>query len=128
MSSDQFSATLLEFIRRYTPRLSAVEMLVFFAGKPEAKWTRDDLVRTFKPRGFSDTLVTEHLKQFCQAGLLREEEGRFSYRSENPTVAEAVGQLVTAFNELPVSLIRTIYALADDPLRSFSDAFRFKKE
>jgi hypothetical protein len=102
--------------------------LVFFAGKPESTWTREDLIGTFQSRGFSDTVVTEHLKQFCQSGLLREEAGRFSYHPENPSLAGAVEMLVTAFNERPVTLIRTIYALADDPLRSFSDAFRFKKE
>jgi hypothetical protein len=128
MFPDQFPETLLEFIRRCTPSLSAVEMLVFIAGKPEATWTLEELTKNFKPRGFNELVVAEHLKQFSQMGLVREEAGRFSYRADNPPFAAAVELLVTAFNERPVTLIRTIYALADDPLRSFSDAFRFKKE
>lgn len=128
MFPDQFPEMLSEFIRRYAPSLSAVEMLVFFAGKPGSMWTFEELIGNFKTRGFSEAVVSEHLKQFCQAGLLREDAGRFSYRAENAQLAEAVELLMAAFNERPVTLIRTIYALADDPLRSFSDAFRFKKE
>jgi hypothetical protein len=43
-------------------------------------------------------------------------------------LACAVEQLAEAYNERPVTLIRTIYAPAETKIQSFADSFKFRKD
>jgi hypothetical protein len=41
----------------------------------------------------------------------------------------AIGLLLRAYNERPVTLIRTVYAIADaKKIQAFADAFKIKKD
>jgi predicted transcriptional regulator len=52
----------------------------------------------------------------------------FRYAPSQPTLASAIESLVRAFNDRRVAVIAAIYSQPPDPLRSFSDAFRLRKE
>jgi hypothetical protein len=44
-------------------------------------------------------------------------------------VESAIGLLLRAYNERPVTLIRTVYAIADaKKIQAFADAFKIKKD
>ncbi len=62
-------------------------------------------------------------------GLVEQaKESRWGYQTPSSDLEAVVAGLTKAYNERPVTLVRTIYSLRDAKLRSLADAFRFKKE
>jgi hypothetical protein len=53
---------------------------------------------------------------------------RYRYAPTQPALAESVRQLALLYGERRVSVIEQIYAKPADPLQSFADAFRIRKE
>ena len=54
--------------------------------------------------------------------------GRFRYSPASPAVDACVQALMRVYNARPVTMVRMIYALRDEKIRSFADAFRLKKK
>jgi hypothetical protein len=58
------------------------------------------------------------------AGLLHE---ALRYRPASDELARHVSTLAQAYEERPVTLVRLIYALRDQRVRSFAEAFKLRK-
>ena len=52
----------------------------------------------------------------------------FARHGPVPALADLVVRLLQLYKERPVTLIKMVYARAKDPLRTFADAFRLRKE
>ncbi|MDZ4288458.1 MAG: hypothetical protein U0984_10900 [Prosthecobacter sp.] len=127
MSDSEFPAPVIELIRKCAPSFAAVELLVYLEARPEMTWNIEELFACLKPRGFSFSCISENVAKFQRCSLLEfDSDGRFRYCPAAAEVKEQVKQLSTAFSERPVSLIRVVYAIADDPIQSFADSFRLK--
>jgi hypothetical protein len=50
------------------------------------------------------------------------------YSPHTPELAERTARLLQVYRERPVTMIKLVYASARDPLKSFADAFRLKRE
>lgn len=107
--------------------MDALETLVTLARKPDAIWSAEDLhVRI--PR-LSPTTLGLYLTELAEQGIVAAESGGFRYRPASPTIEAAIAGLCKAYNERPVTLIRTVYSIADQrQIQSFADAFRLRKE
>ena len=67
----------------------------------------------------------------AQRGLLEGDNAsppRFRFAPRNPATAALVQQLATDYADRRVSVIELIYAKPPDPIQSFADAFRLRKE
>jgi hypothetical protein len=129
MSESEFPPSLLELLQRCASTLPAVELLLLLAERPEATWSLDELVESFRKREFSPPFIAENLAKYQRSGLVEEQEGgRFRYCPASTDLADTVKLLRTAYNERPVTLIRAIYSVADHPIQSFSDSFRIKSD
>jgi len=92
--------------------------------------TMPELIETMRPVAVSDLVVREAVALFRAQGILSgTPEGRLLYRPASPAVESAVGLLLRAYNERPVTLIRTVYAIADaKKIQAFADAFKLKRD
>lgn len=127
MTEPILSQALIRLIQHCLPSFQAVELLVFIAQRDRSAMTLDCLVAEIPKDTLDRSSLANLLLHFHRRGLLREDPpGTFTYRPSSGELQDAVDLLVTAFNERPVTLIRTIYALADNPIQSFADSFRFK--
>jgi len=127
MSRSEFPSTLVDFIRSSVPHFSAVELLVLLVERPKGAWDLVELENELNKRGISSATIAGHLALFLKRGLAESvSANRYCYFPANAEIAARVEMLVTAYNERPVSLIRTIYDLADDAIRSFADSFKLK--
>jgi len=128
MTNSELPTALIELIQHCVPSFPAAELLVFVAQRPQSPWTLDSLMAELPRDAFTRASLASLLLLFNSRGLMQEgPPGTFCYKPVSKSVEEAVALLVTAFNERPVTLIKTIYALADSPIQSFADSFRFKK-
>lgn len=92
--------------------------------------TVPELIETLRPAAVSEPVVRESLALLRGQGILTETpDGKILYRPDSPAVDAAVGLLLRAYNERPVTLIRTVYAIADaKKIQAFADAFKIKKD
>jgi hypothetical protein len=127
MTESGLPNALIQLIQHCLPSFQAAELLVFMARKPSAAWTLDSLNTELPQDAFDRSSLANLLPFLSSRGLVQEQPpGTFAYHPASKELKEAVDLLATAFNERPVTLIRTIYALADHPIQSFADSFRFK--
>ena len=110
------------------PTIDALELLVVLARSPGHEWSLTELVS--RVAGLTEGAVREYLSGFRSLGILAEpSSGSYLYLPANELVAEAVAGLMRAYDERPVTLIRTVYEIADAKrIQAFADAFRIKKK
>lgn len=96
----------------------------------DVPFTVPELIEAMRPAAVSDLVVRESVALLCAQGIFAETpDGKILYRPDSPAVESAVGLLLQAYNERPVTLIRTVYAIADAKrIQAFADAFKLKKD
>jgi hypothetical protein len=73
----------------------------------------------------------EQLSKLTERGMLASgggPPGTYHYSPQTPQMDLAVAGLARAYADRRVAVISRIYAKPDDPLRSFADAFRIRKD
>ena len=124
------SEEIREIIRAGVPDLDALELLIFLACHPDETWTPDRLVGTMRP--IPHNALSQYFALFREQRLVdvdAEVDGGVVFLPATPALASAVAALCKAYNERPVTLIRTVYSIADArKIQAFADAFRLKKD
>ena len=129
MSASDLPEELSRFIQSSVPTYMAAELLLFLSQSPDKQWKPEEIVNEIQPRVITLSAAKEYLALFKTQGLVVEKQDtQYQYRPASPEAVTAVSALAKAYNERPVTLIRTIYALADNKIQSFADAFKLKKE
>jgi hypothetical protein len=120
-------ATLLTFIQDCVPTYQAAELLLFLAAHRDSAFTPEEIVTAIQPVDITVSAVREYTAVLRNASLITEQAGAFRY-SPRPDLDIRVAELLRAYNETPVTLIRAIYHIADRNIRSFADAFKLRQE
>lgn len=129
MSASDLPEGLLRFLQACIPTFPAAELLLFLAARPGEQFVPVRIVEAMKPAVITLPAVSEYLTLFREKGLLSGDfETGFTFAPSTPALQSAVKTLADAYNEKPVTLIRTIYMLAENKIQSFADSFRLKKE
>ncbi|HEY7189042.1 MAG TPA: hypothetical protein VH436_20935 [Vicinamibacterales bacterium] len=102
-------------------------MLLFFAAHPDRDFTPEEVVVGMRPVVITVPAVKEYTRLFATRRLIVETEGRYRYGPAEE-LEPRIGDLAHAYNEKPVTLVRAIYEIVDDRIRSFADAFDLRKD
>jgi predicted ArsR family transcriptional regulator len=128
MTDPDFPEELRAFIRDHITDVDAVELLLLLARDRDRTYDIAALVADLRPSAITEMAVRKHLAVFEERGLVTSsKEGRCRYSPVRPELDAVVRALSRVYNERPVTLVRMIYALKDEKIRSFADAFRLKK-
>jgi hypothetical protein len=129
MEDSAFSDEFCAFLQTTVPSVDAAELLLALRSNPDRHWDAAEAAQSLQGRvNFKDNDATRYLELFQARSLVvAQPDRRFQYRPASPELAGFIETLVRAYNERPVTLIRMIYALRDDKIRSFADAFRIRK-
>jgi hypothetical protein len=128
MTDPDFPEALRAFIRDYIPNVDAAELLFLFARAHAKPLDLAAALDGLRPAVISPAAARRQLEAFAERGVLaRLGDDTYEYRPESVELDELVRALTRVYNERPVTLVRTIYALRDETIRSFADAFRIKK-
>ena len=125
--TDDLSRSLIEFINECIPTYQAAELLLFLAAHPEGDFSVEDIVVSMRPVVITMPAVKEYTSLFVLKGLIRQSEGRYKYDPSDQREG-GIGELAHAYNEKPVTLIRTIYHIADSKIQSFADSFKLRED
>ena len=125
--STELSPTLLEFISTCIPSYQVAEVLLTVAARPDREFIPEDIVGIMRPVEITEAAVRRAVAILTANGLLRQDAGRFTY-SPSPELAPRMQELMRAYNERPVTLIRAIYRNEDRGIQSFADAFKLRKD
>jgi hypothetical protein len=121
-------AQLLRFIALAIPTYLAAEVLLFLAARPERAWRPEEIVVEMRPVVITLPAAKEYLALFLLRNIVEESDGCYFYKPSSPELEAAIGALAYAYNERPVTLIHTIYNIAESRIQSFADSFKFRKE
>jgi len=115
-------------IRNSIPTLEALELFMGLARSGDHAWTLGEVASLPAAEGLSPSAVANFLTTLEEQGFLHQTQpGHYRYQSESPEATTAVQGLIRAYDERPVTLIRTVYAIADSRrIQGFADAFRIK--
>lgn len=116
---------LLAFIHSSIRSVWTLELLLCLRRSGDKVWSRDELVRDMRA---SDLIVTEGLSTLTAAGLVRPASDGYRYTPASPALAQLVEQLETLYRDRPVALTNAVLSAPNDRLRTFADAFRFKRD
>lgn len=106
-----------------------LEVLLLLQGSPARQRTAVDVAKELR---IDLGWVGQQLKQFCDGGLIGCGEGTgggqvYTYTPRTPELKEAIDALAELYLERRVTVISTIFSKPVDPIRSFSDAFRLRR-
>jgi hypothetical protein len=119
----QLRPVLIRFIDRCIPTYHAAEVLLFLATNPDRRFAVEEISAAMRPTGIAASEIKDYLDRFTAGGFVTEDNGRFGYVQATGDLEGAVCELVRAYNEQPVTLIATIYRLADRYRQSLSRSF-----
>ena len=129
VQNSELPAAVLELIRTSIPSMDALEILIFMARNPGRAWSVAELREGMAPSVVSDAVARDTLKSMKVGGLVTSDGQAFRFSPASPELAAACDGLLLAYNERPVTLIRTLYAIADSKkIQAFADAFRIRKD
>ncbi len=129
MTDPDFPQELRTFIQNAIPNMEAAEILLLLARERHAALGIEAIVDGLKPTAVESVQARRYLAVFQERGLIAQaEDGAYRYSPDSEALEQVVRGLAKAYNERPVTLVRLIYTLRDEKIRSFADAFRLKKE
>ncbi|MBW3572730.1 MAG: hypothetical protein KY467_16670 [Gemmatimonadetes bacterium] len=128
MSQGEISESVRSFVAQNIESAELLETLLLVHSGGNRQWTPEEVARTIYtvPAG-----ATRRLEQLVEMRLLSSTGGvNPSYRFAPATAAlrAQVDELAAAYRADRVGVINLIYNRAADPLRSFSDAFKLRKD
>jgi hypothetical protein len=127
MSGESLPSAVKDFLARYIRSVEQLEVLLLLRSQPARSWTATEVYEVVRSSLGS---IGERLEGFCDAGFFvktQNEPPAFRYAEENPQ-SRAVDEVAAAYRTWRVRIIETIFTAEVDPLKSFSDAFRIRKE
>jgi DNA-binding IclR family transcriptional regulator len=105
-----------------------LEILLLLEREPERGWTADEISRQVftvpaAAIGSLEGLVAQGLAASDDAG-----NPTYRYAPATPDVRRQVAALADAYRASRVAVIQLVFAKPADPLRSFADAFRVRRD
>ncbi|MGH7111725.1 MAG: hypothetical protein ACREFK_15010 [Stellaceae bacterium] len=115
---------VLTFVKEAIRSAWPLELLLLMRRQPQA-WSVGELVRELRA---SLGVVHESLASLVAADLIATREtGLYTYAPRTSALSELVSVLADLYARKPVTVMNAIFSSPTDKIRSFADAFLFKK-
>jgi len=114
----ELPSRLQRFILQCIPTLQAAEVLLFVAAHPERDFSAEEIVALIRPTVVTAPAVVEYMALLQSSHVVTAIDGRFRYTPGTEELDAAIGELGRTYNERPVTMIATIYRIADSKSQS----------
>jgi hypothetical protein len=112
-------------VDRFIESVEHLEILLLLAAQDKS-WSAAEIFHKIQS---SQASVDQRLGALVAAGLLtKDSAGRFRFTPRDEDTRQVVVDLGEAYKTRPVKIIEAIYSRKTDAVRSFADAFKFRKD
>ena len=117
------------FLDEHIESLEQLEILRVIAEDPAREWRASELAAEIQAE---PSAAAAHVTALAGRGLViaSSEEGEIAARhgTATPELGGRLAAVLAAYRERPVTMIKLVYARANERLKAFSDAFRLRKK
>ena len=126
--SDTLPDAVKRLVQAHVPTPAHLEALVVIAREPERRGLASEVAGS---TALAVAPIATALQDLAGRGVVQEhstgDETRYQAYGEDAEQLKLLQDLVTAFDRVPVQLIRAVYARPSDSVQSFADAFRIQR-
>ena len=128
MQGDSLPAPVKQLLARHIQSVEQLEVLLLLRSQPQRAWTAAEVFEVIRS---SQSSIATRLQTFTSQGFFVEENTspptyRFAPKDQN--LQAAVDQTASAYQIWRVRVIEAIFAPEADPVQSFADAFKLRKD
>lgn len=127
--TDPLPDDVRRFLDEHIESLEQLEILRVIAEDPAREWRVSELAAEIQAE---PSVAASHVTALAGRGLViassREGETVARHGTATPELGGRLAAVLTAYRERPVTMIKLVYARANERLRAFSDAFRLRKK
>jgi hypothetical protein len=117
---------VFDFVRFSIRSVWNVELLLYLRRAGDRAWAPEELVRELRA---SASVVKDGLDALQTGGLAApDQSGLWRYAPASPVFDRLTTELGALYRERPTAVTGALFATKHDPLRSFADAFRLRKD
>jgi hypothetical protein len=125
VSQSEIPKDVTDFIAAHIDSVVRLEVLLLLHARPGVSMEAADIARELR----IDTDWTKTALEALEAiGVLARDASRYRYAPRTPELAQTMDALSHAYADRRVSIISLIFSRPTDPIRHFTDAFRFRKD
>lgn len=124
MSSAGIPPDVRRFLDRHIDSAVQVELLLLLRGRA-GRCSIDEIARELR---IDPHHARDQVAGLRTSGVVAEQDGKFTYAPADAAIAAAVDHLAAAYETHRVAITSAIYSKPSGPIRSFSDAFRIRKD
>lgn len=128
MTYGEITPEIRRLVAEHIDSADQLDILLLLHSAPDRVWTARDVSESV----FTvPTAATMRLEQLAHAGFLASSGGAdpsYTYRPATTTLAAQVDTLAAAYRANRVAVIQLVFQKAADPLTTFSNAFRLRRE
>ena len=128
MSQADIPQVVRAFIAQNIESAELLETLLLVHSAPGREWTPEDVARSIYTVPASATRRLEQLVAMRLAQSNGAADPAYRYAPGSAALADDVAALAAAYRANRVGVINLVYAPPPDPLRSFADAFKLRKD
>lgn len=118
-----------QFVGKNIRSLDQLEVLLLVGALPDREWSVESVYNVVRS---SPSVVQERLESLVAAGILARngEPPVYRYQPRTEELSRAISALSATYKLSRHKIVELIYAPSkpDDPLTSFTEAFRFKRK
>ena len=126
--ADQLPPAVRQLLARYIRSVEQLEVLLLMHGQPQRSWSAADVYSVIRS---SEASIASRLESFTKEGFLTKENGApptYRYAPNTTDLRSAVDEAAGAYKTWRIRVVEAIFAPPSDPVQSFADAFKLRKD
>ena len=127
MASEDLPPAVKQLLARYIRSVEQLEVLLLFQSQSNRSWTAPEVYEVIRS---SNSSIAERLQGFTRDGFLAEEKASpssFRYSPKSDDLRRAVEETARLYQTHRIRVIEAIFTPELDPVQSFADAFKLRK-
>jgi hypothetical protein len=116
---------IAEFLKKHIDSVMQLEVLLLVRTRADKDWLASDVASELRiDQAWTETT----LAKFANAGILERSGSSYRFTSAVPEMQQRLAEVARLYDQRRVTIISMIFSEPADPIRQFTDAFRFRKE
>ena len=128
LSADSLPASVRQLLSRHIKTVEQLEVLLLLRSNSQRAWTANEVYHVVRS---SESSIQARLQSFVAEGFLTDDKGppqTFRFAPKDQNLQAAVDHTAAAYQTSRVRVIEAIFAPQADPVQSFADAFKLRKD